>query len=111
MYLKGKKKTIDKFLSLKQNFPIYLMFSNCDINQNIPNGIFVRTPSIISVFDLASLESLQIHMDIVFRFAKVFDLTYTRFNDLKQAEAQAREAKIEAALERVRAKAMAMHKS
>jgi signal transduction histidine kinase len=48
---------------------------------------------------------------ILSRFAKVFDQTYTRFNDLKQAEAQAREAKIEAALERVRAKAMAMHKS
>src|SRR5215203_3393847 len=48
---------------------------------------------------------------ILNRFAKVFDQTYTRFKDLKQAEAQAREAKIEAALERVRAKAMAMHKS
>ncbi len=47
--------------------------------------------------------------EILNRFAKVFDQTYTRFLDLKQAEAQAREAKIEAALERVRAKAMAMH--
>jgi signal transduction histidine kinase len=45
------------------------------------------------------------------RFAKVFDLTYTRFLDLKKAEAQARDAKVEAGLERVRAKAMAMHKS
>jgi hypothetical protein len=61
---------------------------------------------------LATLESLSDeHFDIMLRFAKVFDLTYTRFNDLKQAEAQTREAKIEAALERVRAKAMAMHKS
>ena len=49
--------------------------------------------------------------DIMVRFAKVFDLTYTRFNDLQQAEAQAREAQIEASLERVRAKAMAMHRS
>ncbi|MBK7141959.1 MAG: nuclear transport factor 2 family protein [bacterium] len=45
------------------------------------------------------------------RFASVFDLTYTRFLDLKQAEAQAREATIEAALERVRSKAMAMRTS
>ena len=45
------------------------------------------------------------------RFANVFDLTYTRFLDLKNAEAQAREAKIEAALERVRSRAMAMHKT
>ncbi len=52
-------------------------------------------------------ESLQ----LLERFAAVFDLTYTRFLDLKNAEAQAREAKTEAALERVRAKAMAMHKS
>src|SRR5688572_1754860 len=45
------------------------------------------------------------------RFAGVFNLTYKRFLDLQKAEAQAREAKIEAALERVRSKAMAMHKT
>ncbi|MBX7109554.1 MAG: adenylate/guanylate cyclase domain-containing protein [Chitinophagales bacterium] len=45
------------------------------------------------------------------RFAKVFDLTYTRFLDLQKAEAQAHEAQIEASLERVRASAMAMHNS
>ncbi|MDX1471539.1 MAG: hypothetical protein R3213_08585, partial [Flavobacteriaceae bacterium] len=48
---------------------------------------------------------------ILIRFAKVFDQTYTRFLDLKKAEAQAREAQIEMGLERVRAQAMAMHKS
>jgi len=59
---------------------------------------------------LATLEPLSNeHFDILLRFAKVFDLTYTRFNDLKQAEAQAKEAKIEAALERVRSRSMAMH--
>ncbi|MFZ1259324.1 MAG: hypothetical protein WAQ93_02545, partial [Chitinophagaceae bacterium] len=45
------------------------------------------------------------------RFGKVFQQTYTRFLDLQKAEAQAREAQIEAALERVRARAMAMHTS
>ena len=45
------------------------------------------------------------------RFAKVFEQAYTRFLDLKKAEAQAREAQIEAALERVRARTMAMHRS
>jgi signal transduction histidine kinase len=49
--------------------------------------------------------------NILVRFTKVFDLTYTRFNDLKQAEAQAREAQIELAMERVRARTMAMQKS
>ncbi|MEO6288635.1 MAG: hypothetical protein ABIO76_01870, partial [Ginsengibacter sp.] len=48
---------------------------------------------------------------IMIRFAKVFGQIYTRFLDLKNAEAQAREAKIEAALERVRARSMGMHKS
>ena len=49
--------------------------------------------------------------DILARFAKVFEQTYTRFLDLQKAEAQAREAQIEAALERVRACTMAMHQS
>lgn len=51
------------------------------------------------------------NVDILSRFGKVFDLTYTRFNDLRLAEAQAREAKIEAALERVRSRSMGMQKS
>jgi signal transduction histidine kinase len=45
------------------------------------------------------------------RFGKVFQQTYTRFLDLQKAEAQTREAQIEAALERVRSKTMAMHNS
>src|SRR5207344_556865 len=49
--------------------------------------------------------------DVFKRFAKVFDQTYTRFLDLQKAEAQAREATIVAALERVRGRAMAMHSS
>lgn len=49
--------------------------------------------------------------DIFKRFGKVFEQTYTRFLDLQKAEAQAREAQIETAVERVRARAMAMHKS
>jgi signal transduction histidine kinase len=43
------------------------------------------------------------------RFAKVFEQAYIRFMDLQKAEAQARESQIEAALERVRARALAMH--
>jgi hypothetical protein len=47
--------------------------------------------------------------DIFIRFGKVFDQTYTRFIDLQKAEAQAREARIEAALEKVRSRSLAMH--
>ena len=50
-------------------------------------------------------------IQILERFAGVFDLTYTRFLDLKQAEAQGREAQIQLAMERVRARTMAMQKS
>jgi signal transduction histidine kinase len=46
--------------------------------------------------------------EIFKRFTTVFEQTYTRFLDLKRAEAQARESKIETALERVRARALAM---
>ncbi len=49
--------------------------------------------------------------EIFKRFAKVFEQTYTRFLDLQKAEAQTREAQIEAALERVRSRSMAMHSS
>ena len=49
--------------------------------------------------------------EILERFARVFDQTYTRFLDLQKAEAQAREAQIQLALERVRARTMAMQKS
>jgi hypothetical protein len=48
---------------------------------------------------------------ILVRFARVFEQAYTRFLDLKRAEAQAREAQIETSLERVRSKTMAMHNS
>jgi len=54
-----------------------------------------------------SVESLR----LLERFANVFESTYTRFLDLKKAEAQVREAQIEAALEKVRSRSLAMHKS
>ena len=50
-------------------------------------------------------------LDMMLRFTKVFQMTYRRFLDLKQAEAQARESEIELALERVRARTMAMQHS
>ncbi len=49
--------------------------------------------------------------DILMRFGKVFQQTYTRFLDLQKAEAQAREAQIENALEKVRSRTMAMQQS
>ncbi len=64
---------------------------------------------LISVAGYKQLSEDQI--SILDRFSKVFEQTYTRFLDLQKAEAQAREAQIEASLERVRSRSMAMHKS
>ncbi len=49
--------------------------------------------------------------DIFKRFAKVFEQTYTRFLDLKRAEAQARESEIQLALEKSRMVALGLNKS
>lgn len=61
----------------------------------------------ISTFESISEQKLN----TLKRFRNVFQLAYQRFTDLTLAEAQAREAQIETALERVRARTMAMQKS
>jgi signal transduction histidine kinase len=50
-------------------------------------------------------------LDIFKRFHSAFSLAYRRFIDIEHAEAQAKEAQIELALERVRARTMAMQHS
>src|SRR6478752_2721232 len=50
-------------------------------------------------------------IDLFKRFLKVFELSYTRYLDIEQAIAQAKESQIQLALERVRARTMAMQKS
>jgi signal transduction histidine kinase len=49
--------------------------------------------------------------EVLLRFARVFDLAYRRYEDLREAEEAAREARIEAALERLRSRTMAMTSS
>lgn len=65
----------------------------------------------ITVNSITGHRLSEIQINIIKRFARVFEQAYTRFQDLQKAEAQAKEAQIEAALERVRSKAMAMHSS
>ena len=50
-------------------------------------------------------------LNIFRKYISVLGLTYQRYKDLKEAEAQAREAQIETALERVRSRTMAMQLS
>jgi len=61
----------------------------------------------ISTFSIVTGEKL----DLLKRFRNVFTLAYQRYTDIAQAEAQAREAQIETALERVRSRSMGMQKS
>ena len=102
------KKTWDKFLFVETELSHLpdIVIASMKANEKVYLSASFNN---FGCLTLATLESLSDeHFDILLRFAKVFDLTYTRFNDLKQAEAQAREAQIEAALERVRAMAMSM---
>ncbi len=73
----------------------------------VHNAFFSKGVLTFSTYKSRPAETLQ----LLERFAGVFDLTYTRFLDLQKAEAQVREAEIEAALERVRSRTMAMQKS
>ncbi|MEI9955675.1 MAG: hypothetical protein WDM90_05045 [Ferruginibacter sp.] len=61
----------------------------------------------ISTYAPLSDEELQLFQ----RFLKVFDLSYRRYLDIEIAIAQSTEAKIEAALEKVRSRSLAMQKS
>jgi len=61
----------------------------------------------ISAFSAIGAERLE----LLKRFRNVFDLAYRRYVDITKAEAQAREAQIEASLEKVRSRTMAMQRS
>ena len=63
----------------------------------------------IGISTLKSIDDSQIK--ILKRFRNVFALSYQRYIDISNAEAQSREAQIELALERVRARTMAMQRS
>jgi signal transduction histidine kinase len=72
----------------------------------------VLSKNSILIFQRFDLKEFSKEEEGIFkRFGKVFEQAYTRFLDLQKAEAQAREAKIETALERVRSRSMAMHNS
>lgn len=84
---------VEGFVSVKKQFGTFLPFSE---------GFLFTW----SVEPYAEKE-----INILEKFKNILDLTIRRYNELQNAEAQARASKIEAALERVRAKALAMHKS
>jgi len=66
--------------------------------------------SSVGIADFSGIPLTEGEIEIIKRFSKVFEQAYIRFLDLQKAEAQAREAQIEAALEKVRSRSLAMHK-
>jgi hypothetical protein len=91
------KEIADKMATVSQSFPTF----------QVMHCAFFSSGYLMFI----SLEPVPDAYDIFKRFAKVFEQTYTRFLDLQKAEAQAREAQIEAALEKVRSRTMGMQKS
>ncbi len=110
--LEGKEKKIyDDYLYNETEFK---RFSNKVKKANRALDRYVASFTFSNFGGLQTVSSEPLsdeNLDILERFGKVFDLTYTRFNDLLKAEAQAKEAQIETALERVRSRSMAMHNS
>jgi signal transduction histidine kinase len=106
-----EKKIYDEYLYTKtefRRFPKHVQDANKSLKRYVAGFTFFRYSGLqtvsenhISEDDLAILE----------RFGRVFEQSYTRFLDLQRAEEQTREAEIQLALERVRARAMAMHTS
>ncbi len=97
--LKDYNEHRNSFFETKEKFPE---------NQWIVNIIFFSKGWLSFSSDKDISEAT---FDLLKRFAAVFEQTYIRFNDLKQAEEQAKESQIQLALERVRARTMAMQRS
>jgi len=110
--LEGREKKIyDEYLFKQtefRRFPKKVQEANRALQRYVAGFTFCNFGGLQTVGEKPIAKA---HLDILARFGKVFDLTYTRFLDLQKAEAQARESQIQLALERVRARTMAMHKS
>ena len=91
------------------NYPGYpIRYDTSNLPLHIHHNEFYFPEGILFAFSLEQL--LQEQRKIFKRFAGVFGQTYRRYLDLKKAEAQVKEARIEAALEKVRSRTMAMQR-
>jgi flagellar hook-basal body complex protein FliE len=110
--IEGEEKRIyDEYLYTKtefSRFPKHVQDANKALKRYVAGFTFFKYSGLQTVSENHISEN---ELDILERFGRVFEQSYTRFLDLQKAEAQAREAQIEAALERVRSRSLAMHKS
>ncbi|MDE3740430.1 sensor histidine kinase [Maribacter polysaccharolyticus] len=79
-------------------------------SKGMARSIAINPNIMLILANYASIPYTEAENKIIARFGQVFEQSYTRFLDLQKAEAQARESRIEAALERVRSRSLAMHK-
>jgi signal transduction histidine kinase len=80
-------------------------------NKSIARSVVISPNILLIIAKYKPIPYSEEQNDILKRFGQVFDQSYTRFLDLQKAEAQAREAQIEASLEKVRSRSLAMRKS
>ncbi len=121
---KGQNFYTEKYLKAEKNRYFRLLFKYSDFGR-IPKerqAVLLHAPGLVKsyvihknsilLFQHNGLNEFSAEDNAIFRrFGAVFEQTYTRFLDLQKAEAHAREAQIEAALERVRSRSMGMHSS
>jgi signal transduction histidine kinase len=101
---------LKEYFSRINNNPNYqLKYDIPTLPSRLIFSVFYFPEGFLFAFTLAKLPSEA--TKIFKRFCAVFGQTYRRYLDLKKAEAQARESQIEAALERVRSRTLAMQKS
>ncbi|QNF34452.1 nuclear transport factor 2 family protein [Adhaeribacter swui] len=84
-----------------------VMYSSTGWTQS---SVLMKTVA-LNIYNYSGIPFSEEQNNTVMRFGNVFEQTYTRFLDLQKAEEQTKEAQIEAALERVRSRSMAMQKS
>ncbi|RAI94852.1 ATP-binding protein [Algoriphagus yeomjeoni] len=110
--LEGEEKKIyDEYLYSEtefRRFPKHVQEANKALDRYVAGFTFFKYSGLQTV---SENEITEADLEILERFGKVFEQSYTRFLDLQKAEAQAKEAHIESSLERVRAQTMAMHNS
>jgi signal transduction histidine kinase len=109
--IEGEEKRIyDEYLYTKtefRRFPKHVQEANKALKRYVAGFTFFKYSGLQTVSENHISDE---ELDILERFGRVFEQSYTRFLDLQKAEAQAREAQIEAALEKVRSRSLAMQK-
>lgn len=111
--IKDSKKSKDRFVRhLAANYNVAqeridLMLASDGVDMSVALSENIA----LNVYNYQGIKFSEEENQIIRRFSSVFQQAYTRFLDLQKAEAQARESQIQLALERVRARTMAMQSS